>query len=146
MLRRHFSNATAGEVVVDVAVLFTDAGSGIDIVFGFARRVINDLRETRFDAAGDLLGFRFSRLNAFGFDRIDYRPELRFRSWIPRIENGLSSLRGWANSRQKRILYRESYAPPVSTLFIWTNGRAQTSKSCYSRCCIYIIYQPQSMG
>jgi hypothetical protein len=54
---------------VDVGVLFTDAGSGIDIVFGFARRVINDLRDTRSDAAGDLLGFRFNRLNAFGFDR-----------------------------------------------------------------------------
>ncbi|MFM1549379.1 MAG: hypothetical protein ACKJSG_08290 [Lentisphaeria bacterium] len=60
-MHRHFSNANAAEVVVDVAVLFTDAGSGIDIVFSFAKRVINDLRETRFDAAGDLLGFRFSR-------------------------------------------------------------------------------------
>jgi hypothetical protein len=79
-LRRHFSNPTAGEVLVDVTVLFTDAGSGIDIVFGFARRVINDLRETRFDAAVDLLGFPFSRLNAFGFDRIDYRLELCFHS------------------------------------------------------------------
>jgi len=56
------------------------------------------LRDTRFDAAGDLLGFRFSRLNAFGFDRIDHRLELRFHSWIPRIENELSSPQERVNS------------------------------------------------
>jgi len=86
------------------------------------------LRDTRFDAAGDLLGFRFSRLNAFGFDRIDHRLELCFHSWIPRIENGWSSPQERVNSGQKRILYRESYAPPAPSLFIWKNGRAETAK------------------
>ena len=91
------------------------------------------------------LAFASAALNAFGFDRIDYRLELRFHSWIPRIENGLFSLRVMGQLEAKvDTISRKLRTSSVHLVYLDKRPCAN-SKSCYSRCCIYIIYQPQSM-